>query len=237
MTSSPYQSNLLRFFVRQYRQGVNRHRLAVRKTRSAVVLGSEVGVAIAITPAYVLIRAAQNIGKKAVKTLEQTVDKLHLLAVHSKPGELTDLLDLTGFTRLPTIKGDKESAGIELSECEIDNAALAKSEVLMAKVLVATGESLLPTQRKQLSGQLSWWQSLTAKTKRLAKRLTVVSRSHRSTSLSCERETSEEVMPTESRKITALASDISTQSLVLVLGNITIWDGLSANQKRQIKQD
>lgn len=78
--SSPYQSNILRFVVGQYRAGVDRHRRAVMNTRSAVALGFEAGSVVAMTSVYAAIRGSQSAGRK----LRQSVMKRRLLSTFSK---------------------------------------------------------------------------------------------------------------------------------------------------------
>ncbi|MEM9817679.1 MAG: hypothetical protein AAF827_14920 [Cyanobacteria bacterium P01_D01_bin.6] len=89
--SGPYQSNILRFWIRQYRLGVERHRQAVRKTRSAVTTGVEAGVvvatALAMTPVYAAARMSRSAGRK----LRQSVMKRRLSAtVSAVVGRLRD---------------------------------------------------------------------------------------------------------------------------------------------------
>ena len=251
MTSSPYQSNLLRFFVRQCRQGMNRHRLAVRKTRLSVALGRELGVVVAVTPVYALFRTAQDIGKRAGKVLKQAVDKLQLSPVQLEAVELTKLVDLSNFARLPVGRGDAEKnqnaeGGVNpnlVSDNLIDrvnnHSVLVRSEAMMVEVLVTVGEKLLIRQRRQLLGQLSWWQFFGAKTSGFIKRLIV--RSHQLDNVASDQLPSvqeiagKDLLSAKSQKITGIASDISTKSLVLVLGNITVWNGLSAEQQKCIQ--
>ncbi len=78
--SSPYQSNILRFLVGQYRAGVDRHRRAVMITRSTVALGVEVGSVLAMTPVYAAVRMSQSVGRK----LRQSVMNRRLLEPFSK---------------------------------------------------------------------------------------------------------------------------------------------------------
>ena len=261
MTSSPYQSNLLRFFVRQYRQGMNRHRLAVQKTRSSIALSGELGVVIAITPAYALLRAAQNMSEKAGKALQRAADKLKLPATGYKTSKLAELLDFSGFVSLSLMQmneeqgGDKDQASkniatpelgpADLSECGTDNRSLMTSEVMMAEVLITAGESLRAKQRRQIAGQLSWWQSWTAKAATyLAESFRVRSPNSicfssadaiTSENLSFKQAISKDLLSTQPQKITGLASDIATKSLVLVLGNLTVWNGLSSEQQKRIQ--
>ncbi len=64
MMSGPYQSNILRFLVGQYRAGVDRHRRAVMTTQSTVALGVEVGSVLAMTPVYAAVRMSQSAKRK-----------------------------------------------------------------------------------------------------------------------------------------------------------------------------
>lgn len=230
---------------------MNRHRLAVRKTRLSVALGRELGVVVAVTPVYALFRTAQDIGKRAGKVLKQAVDKLQLSPVQLEAVELTKLVDLSNFARLPVGRGDAEKnqnaeGGVNpnlVSDNLIDrvnnHSVLVRSEAMMVEVLVTVGEKLLIRQRRQLLGQLSWWQFFGAKTSGFIKRLIV--RSHQLDNVASDQLPSvqeiagKDLLSAKSQKITGIASDISTKSLVLVLGNITVWNGLSAEQQKCIQ--
>ena len=78
--SGPYQSNILRLLVGQYRLGLDRHRRAVMNTRSTVALGAEVGAAFAMTPVYVAVRMSQVARQK----LRWTVAQRYLPSAFSK---------------------------------------------------------------------------------------------------------------------------------------------------------
>ncbi|MEL7053197.1 MAG: hypothetical protein AAGM45_15635, partial [Cyanobacteria bacterium J06588_5] len=81
MASGPYQSNLLRFLVGQYHQGINRHRQAVRKTRTQVELGAQVGVAVALSSVQSVVQASRRTGQK----LASSVLRLRLVSARDRP--------------------------------------------------------------------------------------------------------------------------------------------------------
>ncbi|EDX84353.1 hypothetical protein S7335_2050 [Synechococcus sp. PCC 7335] len=78
--SGPYQSNILRFLIGQYRLGLDRHRRAVMNTRSTVALGVEVGAVLAMTPVYAVARLSQS----ARLQLQQSMVKRRLPTAFSK---------------------------------------------------------------------------------------------------------------------------------------------------------
>ncbi len=115
--SSPYQSNLLRFLVGQYHSGIERHRQAVRKTRSAVAfgveMGAEVGMVLAMTPVYAAVRVSQSAGRK----LRQSVTRRRLSATFSKvTGRLSALSggeQLAGRSQLPIAHPTEQTGDLE----------------------------------------------------------------------------------------------------------------------------
>ena len=64
MMSGPYQSNILRFLIGQYRAGVDRHHQAITNTRSTVVLGIEIGASVATTSVRGAVRVSRSAGQK-----------------------------------------------------------------------------------------------------------------------------------------------------------------------------
>ena len=120
--SGPYQSNILRFLVGQYRIGLDRHRRAVMNTRSTVALGAEVGAVLAMTPVY----AAVRLSRLARQKLRKALGKRRLPAAFSKAiGRLKSsksegLLGRRGLTIWPSnpqpYDGDEQVETVSLAE-------------------------------------------------------------------------------------------------------------------------
>lgn len=97
MASGRYQSNLLRFLVGQYWQGMARHRRAVRETRSTIALGGELGVAVVLSPVAMALRAS----RKRFQKLKQSVTKVRLSLGRAQDAD--KLLTFSGFGRLSAV--------------------------------------------------------------------------------------------------------------------------------------
>ena len=74
MVYGPYQSKLLRLVLGQYRKGLDRHRRAVRQTRSTVVTGAVLGGTWALVPLQAAVRWSQQWARqlKRITTSERS---------------------------------------------------------------------------------------------------------------------------------------------------------------------
>ncbi|MBE9064816.1 hypothetical protein [cf. Phormidesmis sp. LEGE 11477] len=122
--SGPYQSNILRFLVGQYRLGLDRHRRAVVTTRSTVALGAEVGAVLAMAPAYAVVRLSQSARQK----LRGAVAKRRLPAVFSK-----------AISRLESVGGELMVRSRSLVPNEAASEEGVSKELLDQKVDKKTG--------------------------------------------------------------------------------------------------
>lgn len=87
MTSAPYQSNVLRFFARQYWQGLARHRKAVRQTRYTVVSTVQVGGVLSSG----LARSAMKVVRKTVSNVQRLLpEPVKALVTVTLSGEDSD---------------------------------------------------------------------------------------------------------------------------------------------------
>ncbi|MEL6554410.1 MAG: hypothetical protein AAFQ63_13220 [Cyanobacteria bacterium J06621_11] len=146
MTSGPYQSNVLRFLMRQYRQGVSRHAKAVRQTRSTVSFGVSVGATVALLPVYAAVRASQS----TTQTLKKVIGERFLLRRLSAKGwfglneKTKKLLDFSDFDSLAV--QSSRWLGTEASQCAeiacFDDSAVVHSENAMVQTLLAVGRYL-----------------------------------------------------------------------------------------------
>ena len=198
MTSSPYQSNLLRFAISQYRRGRDRHRRAVRQARGTATLGVSLGVALTVFPVYALVKASRLVGQR----LKQSVNNMRLSGrLFGLKADTTGLIDFSDFDALPTAL--EPSVNAEL-------ASSSETSSVMAQTLMAVGSCLSPAQVKllrEMRGQSG---------DRFTDLLTA------------------EAGDCIAGRITAIASDLETRSLVLVLGHTLVWHGLSAAQQQQL---
>ena len=210
MTSSPYQSNLLRFAISQYRRGRDRHRRAVRQARGTATLGVSLGVALTVLPVYALVKASRLVGQR----LKQSVNNMRLsgrlsghlsgrLSGHlfGSKADTTGLIDFSDFDALPTALESWPTA---------EPASSSEISSVMAQTLMAVGACLSPAQVKLLRAM----------------------RGH-SGDRSIDLLTAEAGACMAGR-ITAIASDLETRSLVLVLGHTLVWRGLSVAQQQQL---
>ncbi len=179
MASGPYQSNLFRFVIGQYRQGLDRHRRAVRGARSTVTLG-------AALPVYAVVSICQLAGRK----LRQY--RLHSRLFGSQVGA-ANLLDFSDFDehRVPQEMGKKALV--------VDCNTRVAAERRMAQMLMMVGACLDPLQIKILSAARSATNDPAA------------------------------------GRITGIASDWETRSLVLVKGHTLVWNGLSGTQQAELQ--
>lgn len=178
MASGPYQSNVFRFVIGQYRQGLERHRRAVRTARSTATLG-------AALPVYAVVYVCQL-----------TVSKLRQFGLPGRlfgtVAEAAKLLDFSDFEAL----ADPSDQGNSLV---LDSETRAAAERCMAQTLRMIGACLNPLQVKILRAAEPGTTGLSAS------------------------------------RITGVASDLETRSLVLVRGHTIVWNGLSAAQQAQLQ--
>lgn len=178
MASGPYQSNLFRFVIGQYRQGLERHRQAVRGARATVTLG-------AALPVYALLSICQLAGRK----LRQYGLSSRLFG--SQAG-VANLLDFSDFDQHLVPQEMRNALVVDCETC-------AAAERGMAQMLMMVGACLDPLQVKML--------------------LTVRSATN----------------DPAAGRITGIASDLETRSLVLVKGHTLVWSGLSAAQQTELQ--
>ncbi len=202
MTSSPYQSNLLRFAISQYRRGRDRHRRAVRQARGTATLGVSLGVALTVFPVYALVKASRLAGQR----LKQSVNNMRLYGrlsgrLFGAKAGTNELIAFSDFDALPTALESSPNA---------EPASSSETSSLMAQTLMAVGACLSPVQVKLLRAMRGQSGDL-------------------STGLSTA-----EAGACMTGRITAIASDLETRSLVLVLGHTLVWRGLSVAQQQQL---
>ncbi|MGB3669484.1 MAG: hypothetical protein WA984_05195, partial [Phormidesmis sp.] len=234
MASGPYQSNVLRFFVGQYRQGLNRHCRAVDQTRSNIALGAELGVAVALVPVYAALRTAQGVRHK----LTQSIYKLQLAATRTQAKKLIDFSPFKGLSSAPTCASEHESKGPEMTpvvhSADGFSLALARetAEVSMLEILVAVGDTLLPDQINSLAEMPTGWGLSVSRGRDWIRWLVhrLVDAADDSSELATARS-----VTTKQDQITGVASDLETRSLVLVLGQATVWPRLSLAQQAQLQ--
>lgn len=219
MTSGPYQSNLLRFVLGQYRQGMSRHRRAVRQARSTASLGA----ALTLLPVYAVVYASQRIARQ----LGQAVTTGRWFGMAAKTAELLDFSDFDQAFALKS-SATEGSNSTKLSRIALESNGLAESltEYPMVQALLAVGKCLSPAQVKLLSGMTA------ASSRQLAVQSFSRALQQRAASLFNRRRRAD---LQASQRITGIASDLKTRSLVLILGQTTVWKGLSAVQQGQLQ--
>ncbi|MEL7522897.1 MAG: hypothetical protein AAGJ80_15005, partial [Cyanobacteria bacterium J06553_1] len=245
--SSPYQSSVLRFVVGQYRDGLDRHRRAVRHARTSVTLGVEVGASLALVPAYAVARAAKTVQRK----LKETVINRSLGAM----GETARLLDFSDFDESLAIATPQPDSAIDT----VTEALAAKGDFLshekpLLQTLCAVGSCLLPHQINALitistAEQLHEQDAQSADGLQRASRLPTLDRvfqwGKRTLSQAAalpilRRQNHRPIVKKQhdlevAQRITGVASDLETRSLVLVLNHERIWKGLSARQQKKLQ--
>ncbi|MGB7248522.1 MAG: hypothetical protein WBC73_06255 [Phormidesmis sp.] len=200
MTSGPYQSKLLRFAIAQYRQGIARHRVAVRTARSRAVMGT----AVALLPVYAVANASQWLGQRLRRSLRQT--KL--------PGATAKVAKLLNFS-------DFDESSLTLPALAVLETSYSLAEQLMAQTLLSVGACLSSAQVRRLSGRDE------PRSVGLLKRIVGAFDRFRF---------GKRGEIDASAKITGVASDLETRSLVLIKGYTVAWYGLSTEQQSQLQQ-
>ena len=260
MTPGPYQSNLFRFVIGQYRQGMDRHRRAVRGARTTAAWGLGVGATVTFLPLVAMAKASHGAGRR----LRQSVTSRRLFRIRSQADKLLDFSDFDGLSELEAVVGDEASVETVLDGLE-HNA--------IARTLVAVGACLSPKQVKLLSanktekksaalgdlsddglaqdpavkGSLVRGPLLSSITSFLRGRFTT---GRQPASANLARSTSVELEPLDAvdnqlaqptrtlsttGRITGVASDLSTRALVLIRDYKIVWQGLSLEQQQQLK--
>ncbi|MEL7358131.1 MAG: hypothetical protein AAFN40_16400 [Cyanobacteria bacterium J06560_6] len=246
MASGPYQSNLLRFLVGQYHQGINRHRQAVRKTRTQVELGAQVGVAVALSSVQSVVQASRRTGQK----LASSVLRLRLVSARDRPtARFIDFSDfdrriLSGVAKSDSISQMKirhMDAGLndELAAYELvagllrsPDAAWLAGESAMAQSLTLLGDCLQPAQVKTMTIHRSF---VLSKAFGWCRRLTRWWRKpldNQSSAVSWP----SQLAARSQGQITGLASDVKTRSLQLIIDCKRPWNGLSDQQQTAIQR-
>ncbi|MEO0709013.1 MAG: hypothetical protein AAF050_25600 [Cyanobacteria bacterium J06649_5] len=245
--SSPYQSSVLRFVVGQYRDGLDRHRRAVRHARTSVSLGVEVGASLALVPAYAVARAAKTVQRK----LKETVINRSL----GTASETSRLLDFSDFDESLAIATPQSKSGVAtVTEALTADGDFLSHDKPLLQILCAVGSCLLPHQINALitistAEQLHEQDAQNADDLRRASRLSVLDRVFQWGKRTIARTTTLPTLSRQSRRpivkkqhdlelahrITGVASDLETRSLVLVLNHERIWKGLSARQQKKLQ--
>lgn len=244
MVSDSYQSSVLRFVVSHYRRGVNRHRNAFERANSTVKVGAELGTALIGLPIYMTARAAVIAGQK----LRRALDKKRLPTLSAQARKV---LNFSGFDGL-------EEAAVELDSTnklavDVENSRLEqRSGWPLLQTLIAVGNCLSSRQLKLLSGPeevpeevlvsdassresggglairgrlKGWMAQWRASASRLLNFETTVSGG-----LSTGGSKLAVV-----RRVTGVASDLESRSLVLVIDYQTAWKGLSVLQQSRLR--
>ena len=136
MASGPYQSNVFRFVISQYRQGLDRHRQAIRGARSTAALG----VAL---PVYAVVSICQL-----------TVSKLRQFKrtgrLFGTPAETAKLFDFSGFESLSDAPLDIEAS---VKTQAVYPATCAAAEQWLAQMFRMVGTCLDLRQVKILRAE------------------------------------------------------------------------------------
>ncbi len=199
MTSGPYQSNLLRFAIAQYRQAIARHQIAVRTVRSGVVTDA----AVSLIPVYAVVNASLLAGKWFNHHFQRSFHQQKLPGVRAK---LAKLLDFSNFKETSLTVPD-------VVALETQNSS---AEQIMAQTLAMVGACLSTEQINLLSSA--------QRPAGLLKRIRGLFDFQKSREIDV------------SDRITGVASDLETRSLVLVKDHILTWHGLSAEQQIKLQQ-
>ncbi len=233
MASGPYQSNVLRFFVGQYRKGLDRHRRAVDRTRSDIALGTGIGAAMALVPVYAVVRASHAVRQK----LTQSVRQLQLAATKTQAKKLIDFSPFKAFSAAPTrahSRKDKRSKMTAVLSSDDFSAVSARetAEAFMLKTLVSVGDVLLPDQISSLAKMPTGWGLAVSRGRGWIRRLAhqMVSAKDDSTQQDINQQGIN-----QQGQITGVASDLETRSLVLVFRHATVWNGFNPAQQAQLQ--
>jgi hypothetical protein len=226
MTSGPYQSNLLRFVLGQYRQGLDRHRRAVRQARSTATLGASLGIAVTLLPVYAVVYASQQVGRKLAIASGR-------FGMSAKTAALLDFSDFDQSLAVEDVTA--QSKTVLDSHSLIENRVNYPVEYPMVQALLAVGNCLSRAQVKLLLGMTT-----AAPSSQLTVQAVSRSLQQRAANLFGKNSKSKSIDRrsagiSPSQRITGIASDLQTRSLVLVLGHTTVWNGLSVVQQGQLQ--
>jgi hypothetical protein len=134
MTSGPYQSSLVRFAIAQYRQGLARHRVAMRTAYSTAVMGA----AVTLLPVYAVVNASMKASQWVGRSLKRSWQQGELPEMTAKAAKL---LNFTDFEESCLIVPTSEALKI------LDNSA----ESMMVQTLLSVGSCLSWAQVELLS--------------------------------------------------------------------------------------
>jgi hypothetical protein len=134
MTSGPYQSNLVRFAIAQYRQGLARHRVAMRTAYSTAVMGA----AVTLLPVYAVVNVSMNASQWIGRSLKRSWQQGKLPEMTAKAAKLLSFSDFEESCLIaPT------SEALEM----LDTSA----ESRMVQTLLSVGSCLSSVQVELLS--------------------------------------------------------------------------------------
>lgn len=260
MTPGPYQSNLFRFVIGQYRQGMDRHRRAVRGARTTAAWGLGVGATVTLLPLVTIAKASHDAGRR----LRKSVTSRRLFRIRSQADKLLDFSGFDGLSDLDAVVGD--DASVEKVLDSLEHQAIART-------LLAVGACLSPRQVKLLSaktpenetatlGDLSNDGSAREPVVKgplvrgpLISSITSFFRGsftawRKPATANLARSASVELDPLDggdnqlaqptcslstTGRITGVASDLKTRDLVMIRDYKIVWQGLSVEQQRQLK--
>jgi hypothetical protein len=189
MTSGPYQSSLLRFAIAQYRQGMTRHRIALRTARSTVVMGAAVTL---LPPVYAVVKASQAASQRASQWMQRRFKAvLKQVQLPGRKSKTARLFDFTDFGSSFLAAADSSDLMAQDLAAQLDSIA----ESMMVQTLVFVRSQLSSSQVDRLL-----------------------------------------IAQFEPERITGVASDLATRSLVLVKGHTLVWHGLNAAQQLQLQK-
>lgn len=241
MVFNPYQSNLLRFVVGQYRRGVDRHRSAFGQAHTKVKLSAELGTALVVLPIYVAARAAMLAGRRLRQSVsQQQFDTL--------TPQVRKLLNFSGFDVSGLGSSGFEAVDSSSTHLQPDSASHDAIQGLaqpLFQTLVAVGAclssaqiralsapgSLIPDGSGQSQSRLMHW---VGRWQAAARQLLSFDREILSVGSKVELGLGRGDLSSPAQ-ITGVASDLKTRSLLLVLNYSAVWNGLSADQQLRLQ--
>lgn len=261
MNSGPYQSKVFQFVIGQYRQGMERHRRGVRGARSTASLALGIGAAVTVLPVYAVVHASQVAGRK----LRQAVANRRLLRIGAKVADLLDFSAFDELPALETGAEEDlvlEKPAAALATQAMARTLLAVGACLSPRQVTLLSEMKAGALARQLgdasagvtskkvstisdvstglstiSAKVSvLWERLTGVRQRSMGRLARPSPASLGTPEIAENQVvKRETRPAVVGRITGVASDLETRSLVLIMGHTVVWQGLSAVQQTQLQ--
>lgn len=194
----------------RFRQGRDRHRQAVLKARSVAVAGAVLGVALASTPVYAVVRASRRVGQTLRRSLAAGFSGIRI--------DARNLLNFSDFadTLADSSSLRESSLGIKSKRIKLKGIkSNLEAESPIIKTLLAVGACLSPKQVWQLH-----WMGVSQQVQGWLRRWGAANQA-------------ENLLVRD--RITGVASDLTTRSLVLVRDHATTWPGLSAAQQSQLQ--